>query len=77
MSALYLAGAVLLAVAALAVWVSFRDPVFVTGLTAAAVGAIVRAVLPTVLRSSPETQARAQQAAREGRLGDLWGGREK
>ncbi len=74
---LWIAGAVLLGVIALAVWIDLRDPVFVAGLGAAALAALVKAVLPKVLRHSPATDARSERAAREGRMGDPHAGREK
>lgn len=60
---LWIALAVLLAVAAGATWFAFQDPVFWTGLVAA----IVTALAPIVLkRMAPETEARWRQSVREG-----------
>lgn len=63
----------LIAVVGFAAVMALRSPLFLAGVAVE----VVKALLPTVLRSSPETQARAQQAAREGHMGDLHGGREK
>jgi hypothetical protein len=62
---LWTAGAVLLAAAALAVWIDLRDPTFVTTLTIAAVGAAVKAAWP-FLGSSAASRAKAEKSAREG-----------
>lgn len=63
---LWIAGAALFAVAALSVWIAFQRPDFVAALCAAALAAAWRAVAPTLLKSSPETQRRHQEDVRRG-----------
>lgn len=55
--------AVLLAIAGVATWFAFQDPVFWTGLVAA----IVANLMPIILkRMAPELEAKMRQAVREG-----------
>ena len=64
---LWLAAALLFAVAAAAVWFSFRDPVFIAGLTAAAVSAAVSAIKPELLRRmTPEQEKAFRDCVRRG-----------
>ena len=55
---LWLAAAVLLIAAAVSVYAAFQRPDFVAGLTAAAAGALWKAVAPSILkRMAPEEEA--------------------
>ncbi len=68
----WLAGAALVAVAALSIWTAFRNPAFVSGLAKIAIGAAWKAVVPAVARRmSPEEESRWRAAQRAGR-GDEW-----
>lgn len=55
----WLAVALLFAVAAAAVWFSFRDPVFIAGLTAAAVSAAISALKPELAKRMTPAQEKA------------------
>jgi len=67
MKFLWIAVAALFGVAAFAVWFSFRDPVFITGLVAAAVASFVNAIKPTILkRMTPEQEKKMQECHRRG-----------
>ena len=69
---LWLAGAALFAVAALAGWWAFQSPEFVAGLTAVAVGAAAKAIVTKAgARMPPEEEAEMQREYRAGR-GDEW-----
>lgn len=60
---LWIAGLVLLAVAALAIWFNFSDPKFVAGL----VSVVIAAIMPVILkRMAPETEARWRDAMKRG-----------
>ena len=63
MKYLFAALAVLLAIAGVATWLAFSDPVFWTGLVAA----IVANLMPIILkRMAPDLEAKMRQAVREG-----------
>lgn len=68
----WLIGAALFAVAALAIWVSFRSPEFVMGLAAIAIGAAWKAALPSITRRMPEAEEAAWRAAERRGQGDEW-----
>ena len=60
-------GAVLLAVAAFAVYSAFQSPTFVAGLSALAAAAAWKAIKPVVTkRNSPEIEARMRECVRRG-----------
>ena len=63
---IWIAAAILTGVAAFSVWFAFQRPDFVAGLVAIAAAAAWKAFGPVLLKSSPETQARAKQDARDG-----------
>lgn len=64
---LWIAGAILLTVAALSVWFAFQRPDFVAALSAAAVAAAVRAVVPAIgKRMDPEDEAAWRDCQRRG-----------
>lgn len=66
-TAVWLAGAVLLAVAALGVWSAFKSPTFVAGLAAVAAGAAWKALKPVLTKPlPPEELAKRQKAYRGG-----------
>lgn len=65
-------GTVLFGVAALGLWRAFSSPAFIAGLTALAVQAAVKAIIPKVTkRMSPEEEAAWHAAERRGE-GDAW-----
>lgn len=61
---LWIGGALLVLVAAAAVWYAFNDPAFVAGLSAIAAAAAWKAIAPEIAKSSPETQARRDEDAK-------------
>ena len=64
---LWIAAAVLLAVAAVSVWFAFQRPDFFGGLAVLAIGAIWKALAPALLKpASPEDLARQQANADRG-----------
>lgn len=64
---LWLGGAVILAVAAAATWVAFRDPRFVAGLIAFAAAALWKALVPAITkRKPPEEEALWRDAMMRG-----------
>lgn len=72
MRVIWVIGAVLLAVAAAAVWFAFQRPDFVGGLIAVAAAAAIKAALPQITkRMPPEEEAEWRKAERAGR-GDEW-----
>lgn len=72
---IWLAAAVLLLVAGVAVWFAFQRPEFVAGLVAAAAGAAWRALLPEIgRRMPPEDEARWRDCQRRG---GRWDARKK
>ena len=67
MNRLWLIFAVFCVVAAAAVWGAFQSPDFVAGLIAVAMGAAVKAVMPSVAkRMSPEKEAAFRDCVRRG-----------
>lgn len=70
---LWAAGAVILAVAAVAVYGAFQSPTFVAGLTALAAGAAWQAIKPAVTKPLSEADTKAKNAAVRGADGgDNW-----
>lgn len=70
---LWIAGAVLLAVAALAVYMAFRNPAFVSGLLVAAAAAAVKAAIPQITKPlPPDVMAQVQDDFRAGHGDDYW-----
>lgn len=64
---LWMAGAALFGVAAFAVWFSFRDPVFITGLMVAMATSLFKAVEPKILkRMTPEQEKAMHECVRRG-----------
>ena len=63
---LYLAVGILFCVAAASVFFFFQNPANVAWLISAGVSAIMSVVLPSILKSSPETQAKAKERSRQG-----------
>ncbi len=68
----WLIGAALFAVAALAVWASFRSPEFVAALAAIAIGAAWKAALPKITARMPPDEESAWRAAVRAGRGDEW-----
>jgi pimeloyl-ACP methyl ester carboxylesterase len=67
---LWLSGAVILAVAAVAVWYAFQRPDFVAGLVAVATAAAWKALAPAIVkRKSADEEAIWRDAIREGMAG--------
>lgn len=72
MRLVWVIGAVLLTVAAVAVWFAFQRPDFVIGLVSVAAAAAIKAAAPKVLkRMPPEEEAEWRAAVRRGQ-GDEW-----
>lgn len=66
-------GAVLLAAAALGVYIAFQSPTFVAGLSALAAAAAWKAIKPVVSKPLSEDDTRAKNAAvRRADGGDNW-----
>ena len=70
---LWIGAAALATVAAVSVWFAFQSPGFVAGLSAIAASAAWKAISPTILKSSLETQRRAQEDARRAVERDVTG----
>ena len=67
---LWIGGAVLLAIAAAAVWFAFQRPDFVAGLVAVAAGAVWKALAPAILKRKPAAEEEIwRDAIREGMAG--------
>lgn len=67
MRVIWVIGAILLAVAAAAVWFAFQRPDFVGGLIAVAAAAAIKAALPQVTkRMPPEKEAEWRDCMRRG-----------
>lgn len=72
-SGLWLVGAVLLGVAALAVYGAFQSPTFVAGLSAMAAAAAWKAIKPMIVaQQSPEDLAKTRDEFRKGHGDDYW-----
>lgn len=68
-----MAGAVLLGVAAFAVYGAFQSPTFVAGLSALAAAAAWKALAPAIAqRRAPEDEAKDRAEYRAGRGDDYW-----
>lgn len=64
---LWLGGAALLGVAALAVYGAFNSPSFVAGLTALAIACATKAIVPVVTkRNTPDIEAQMHECIRRG-----------
>jgi len=69
---LWLAGAVLLGVAALAVYVAFQSPAFVAGLSALAAAAAAQAVKEIVVKPLSADELKDKNQAERSGNGDNW-----
>lgn len=69
---LWLGGAALFGVAAFSVWLAFRDPGFVSGLAAMAIGAAWKAFAPRVVQRMPAGEEAAWRASERAGRGDEW-----
>lgn len=70
---LWLAGAVLLGVAALAVYMAFQSPAFVAGLSALAAAAAAKAIFAVVKKpETPEARVTRIEEYRRGHGDDDW-----
>lgn len=71
----WIIAALLLAVAAVSVWLAFQNPHFVLGLATAAVGAAVKAAIPTVTKRMPPELEKAWRDCQ--RRGGKWNHQKK
>lgn len=62
---IWIGGAVIMAAAAVSVWVAFQNPQFVAGLTAVAIGAAWKAVAPDLLKPASDEKLRAMKKCRD------------
>ena len=73
---LYAAGAVILLVGAASAFWAFQRPSFVAGLASVITTAVIKAILPKLLkRKSPEEEAEDHRRAREGKSGGIHRGK--